>query len=886
VQAGDILGHYRVLGPLGKGGMGEVYAAEDTKLHRRVALKILPAVFATDPERRRRFEREAQTIAALNHPGIVTIHAVEVDGPVPFLTMELIEGQLLRDGIRAGGLPLDVLMKTAIGVTDAVAAAHQRGIVHRDLKPANVIVCGDGRVKVLDFGLAKVHEAEAAQVGDASTHMPSDDLTGEGRIVGTVAYMSPEQAEGKPVDQRSDIFSLGVVLHEMATGERPFKGDTDVSIISSIIKDAPPAITDSRPDLPLHLARIIKRCLIKDPQRRYQSARDLQTDLEDLKQDVDSGVVSASSGVRAGDSVAKAIRIPKSIVYGVAAVFVTLVGVAAWQAIHRRLTAPHMFATGEFQRLTDSGGVFSMALSADGRYVAYSQKENGLHSLWIRQTGTGSKAQIVPSTDKILSDLAFSLDGNFVYYTLAARDSQVATLYRVSVLGGRPTHVLDDVSSNISFSIDGRSMSFRRGRLADGKTTLMVAAADGSAQRPLAVSEAARIFEDMPAPWSPDGRTIIAIEVGVTAHDTSRLVAVDVATGHVNAFGGDWEDIAGVAWMPDGRSVIAAAADALPPARDQLWQIPWPGGQREPLTSGLNEYNNVAVSADGRTVAAIEDEESSSIWVQPLTGSGRQISASQRGEGGAVSLGWFPDGRLVCATFDGGNYPHVWAMDADGNNAKQLATMPAWDPAVSPDGKWIYFSGGAPPPTRSIWKLRIEGGDPIGDPIPVTKGKTDDVPIVSWNSEWIYYTSHEGPLSRTMKIPAGGGPATALTEPEPGFIAVQLSLDGSRLLGFATNPATRRRQAVSLPVNGGSLQFLEHVPSNGGFLPNETGWLFTDTRNGTHGLFLKPLPEGPDRQLADVGQEVIVDFAVSTDSQRVAFIRARETADVVLIKAK
>jgi serine/threonine protein kinase len=229
--------------------------------------------------------------------------------------MELVDGKPLRDVIEKGGMPRDALLRTGIAMTDAVAAAHQRGIVHRDLKPANVMVGADGRVKVLDFGLAKIHDAEAASAGEEPTHLPTNDLTGEGRIVGTVAYMSPEQAEGKSVDQRSDIFSLGVMLHEMATGERPFKGDTGVSIISSIIKDTPASVTDSRPELPPQLARIIKRCLVKDPQRRYQTARDLHTDLEDLKQDIDSGVLSSPSGAaeqrrrRARISSAEACRV-------------------------------------------------------------------------------------------------------------------------------------------------------------------------------------------------------------------------------------------------------------------------------------------------------------------------------------------------------------------------------------------------------------------------------------------------------------------------------------------------------------------------------------------------------------------------------------------------
>jgi Tol biopolymer transport system component len=333
--------------------------------------------------------------------------------------------------------------------------------------------------------------------------------------------------------------------------------------------------------------------------------------------------------------------------------------------------------------------------------------------------------------------------------------------------------------------------------------------------------------------------------------------------------------------MPDGRSVIAAAADALPPGHVQLWQITWPAGARTQLTFGLNDYDNVAVSAAGRTVAAIEEEYTSNIWVQPLTGGpGRQITSNMRGSGDD-GLAWTPDSRVVYAAFSGNTLSQLWIMDADGTHAKQLTTMFAMTPAVSPDGKWIYFSGGPTPSSTSIWKLPIDG-----DPVPVTSGKSDVGPIVSRDGKWLYFTFRDGALARTMKISTDGGPATALTDLAPGFIAIQLSQDGSHLLGFATNPATHRRQAVRLSVNGGRLEFVDNVPRNGGPVPDGTSWIFNDTRDGIHGLFLKPLTGGPDRLLVDVGQELIGDFDTSRDSRTLAYVRYHQTSDVVLIRAK
>ena len=295
---GQSLLHYRILDKLGSGGMGDVYLAEDGKLHRKVVLKILPPQVAADPARRERFELEARAVAALSHPNIVTIHSIEESNGVHFITMELVQGKTLADLIPPGGLSLNRILDLALPLSEAVAAAHSRGITHRDLKPANIMVSEDGRLKVLDFGLAKLQESPLGVV-EAATRLPTLPLTQEGHIMGTVAYMSPEQAEGKPVDPRSDVFSLGIILFEMATGQRPFGGDTSISVLSSILKDSPRPITDLNQGLPRDLARIVNRCLAKDPAQRFQSALGLKNELVTLRQESASGELALTgTGLR------------------------------------------------------------------------------------------------------------------------------------------------------------------------------------------------------------------------------------------------------------------------------------------------------------------------------------------------------------------------------------------------------------------------------------------------------------------------------------------------------------------------------------------------------------------------------------------------------------
>ena len=308
LSAGTRLGAYEIVALLGAGGMGEVYRAHDPRLGRDVAIKVLPAAFSADPERLRRFEQEARAVAALSHANIVTIHSVEEADGNRFITMELVEGEPLSNLIQPGGLPPDRLVAVAIPLADALAAAHAKGITHRDLKPANIMVGPDCRVTVLDFGLAKL-QVSAPGAG-AATALPTADLTREGRIVGTVAYMSPEQAEGKPIDHRSDLFSLGVILYEMATGRRPFTGETSMSIMSSILRDTPPSITDLKGTLPRELGRIIRRALTKDAERRYQTAKDLRNELEDLKREIESRPVVPVIPPRPAERVASIAVMP------------------------------------------------------------------------------------------------------------------------------------------------------------------------------------------------------------------------------------------------------------------------------------------------------------------------------------------------------------------------------------------------------------------------------------------------------------------------------------------------------------------------------------------------------------------------------------------------
>ena len=390
LDAGTRLGAYEIVGPLGAGGMGEVYLANDTRVGRRVALKVVPPRLAGDDDRRRRLEREAQAAARLNHPNIVTLFSFEHADGIAFLTMEYVEGTSLASRIREAGMPLHELLPLAIAIADAVAAAHRAGIVHRDLKPANVMLAAPGsRPKVLDFGLARFHGV----VMDPAAATGTAPITDLGRIVGTIAYMSPEQAEGRETDARSDIFSLGVMLFEMATGQRPFVGDSSLSVITSILRDTPPTVSDVKPGLPVEFGRIVRRCLQKDPDRRYQTAVDLRNALEEVKQDSESGIVTAVVPHAAP-------RSPRRVIAIGTAAGVLAAAAIGWWAVRARGGSAVPAATIDIRERQVTSNpidapVFNAAISADGRYIAYSDI-NGIHIRFI-ETGETRTVPVPPA---------------------------------------------------------------------------------------------------------------------------------------------------------------------------------------------------------------------------------------------------------------------------------------------------------------------------------------------------------------------------------------------------------------------------------------------------------------------------------------------------------
>src|ERR1700676_4552698 len=622
--------------------MGVVYEAEDTKLGRRVALKFLPGETDHDAAALERFLREARAASALNHPGICTIHAIEECDGRRFIAMELLEGQALDKMLGAGSIPVPRSMEIGIQLADALDAAHKKGIVHRDIKPGNIFVTERGTVKILDFGLAKLLRDTDESLGGETIGDTTHMLNSPGTAVGTIAYMSPEQARGEELDGRSDLFSLGAVLYQMVTGKHPFPGSTSAVIFDHILHQAPIAPVSLNPFVPAELERILNKALEKDRECRYQVAAELRGDLKRLQRETDSGrTATASTAVRAvaaeektaqtavvqaatkssGSVLVEAARKNK-LGAGLTLAIVVVVALAACFGVYTFLqgTRHVPFEHFSIENLTNNGHVSVAALSPDGKYLLHVRDEEGLQSLWLRHIPTGSNTQVIAPAATRYDGLTFSPDANYIY--CVRRDEAehtIASLYMAPVLGGTPHLILKDVDSPITFAPDGQRFAYLRAHHDTPYFDLLVARSDGTPERAIFSNSPLASNSFVPA-WSPDGKTIVIPITQPSQDALGALLAVEVATGRRQVLSASADDVFySPAWMPSGKGlVLPVGMIGMGHLNAQLGLLGFPNGELRQLTNDTNNYLQPSVASDGRSVVATQSQESFSISVAPM----------------------------------------------------------------------------------------------------------------------------------------------------------------------------------------------------------------------------------------------------------------------------
>ncbi len=800
---GTTLQHYRIVGKLGEGGMGQVYAAEDTKLQRRVALKLLPSDMATDPERLQRFQREARAIAALNHPNVVTIYSVEETGGVQFLTMELVEGQTLGELIPPDGLPLEELLRLALPLVDAVAAAHQHGIVHRDLKPANVMLASDGRLKVLDFGLAKL-KPDTSTSTTTTTHLVTHSLTSAHAIVGTAAYMSPEQAEGRPVDHHSDIFSLGVVLYEMASGRRPFAGDTVFSLISSIIKDTPRPLAEVKRDVPPALDRIVTKALAKDPAERYQSAHELHDALQAVQQQTTVG------------------RILRGLVWTVArsrwtrrlalaAGLVALAAGGAWYLWAGRGGPGRSTQAGTLRfrtdRMTAHAGVEQFpSLTPDGKWVLYAGQETGNWDIYLLKTTGQNPRNLTADSPADDDEPAASPDGERIAFRSSRDGGGIFVMGLTGEGVTRVTPVGVSAAFNPAWSPDGTEIAYTTENVQlnplnwERRSELWVVNVSTGEQRQLAVADAVH------ATWSPGRHRIAYVSrrqqgkagvqsTGATAGRQMDIYTIPVRGGEpvaaTNDQFNDWSPV----WSPDGRHLYYVSDRG---GSMNLWRLPVDEvsgkalGQPEALTTPAPFLAHLSVSADGGRIAysAVSKEMNiQQLTLDPATG-------EARGEPMWLTSGsrlWAnpdptPDGEWVAFYSQDQPEGDVYVIRPDRTGFRQLtrdAAVKDRVPRWSPDKTWVAFFSDRST-QLAVWKIRAadasdlqqvtaSGGVPVWSPDGTRLATTevldfaDAAMVVDANRRWD--EQKPAPLARPDKA----------FHP---FVPTDWSPDGSKLAGM------------------------------------------------------------------------------------------------------
>ncbi|HEY7162672.1 MAG TPA: protein kinase [Acidobacteriota bacterium] len=873
IQAGSKIGPYEILGTIGAGGMGEVFRAYDSRLGREVALKVLPQEFSTSRERLSRFEQEARSASALNHPNIIVVYDIGSDDSIPYICMELVDGKSLRSLFNEEPIPVKKIISFASQLADGLAKAHSAGIVHRDLKPENLMISKDGYLKILDFGLAKLVMPDQ----NKGSNLPTE--TDAGIVLGTVGYMSPEQASGKAVDFRSDQFSFGAILYEMISGRRAFQRATPAETLTAIIREEPEPILKQ---IPQPLRWILERCLSKDPEDRYASTRDLARDLQILQNRI-SEITSSGEPISSAKPTGRfRYLIP----------LLLLITFLAGMFLHRWISQSKIQEPIKFTTLTYSGKDSSPSVSPDGKLIAFCSDRDGKARIWLKQIAGGNEVVLSSGPDDFPR---FSPDGSTILFTRTEGTSK--SLYRIAVLGGEERKILEDAQSG-DWSPDGKQIVFIRWKRLD--SILGIASADGTSIRELATIEKSRMQYPR---WSPDGTRIVIVRaVTNNVFISNNILIFDLATKQKQWMRTNWTTTA--VWSGNSDQILygvsenaaaypvnfrASGRAFLQNVNSQKMQaLFWfssIGDILDILDEGKIIFHSASVRENLRQIGISEKtNDTVKVWFTHGNSTDRQPVYSKNGE------------RILFSSTRTGNLD-LWEIESKSGALKRITDDSAedWDPAYTRDGEQIIWSTSRAGHFE-IWMMNIDGSGAHQ----ITKDGFDaENPTMTKDGKWIVYNSYNPPGPGVWKIHPDGTGAQRLV---PGITAwPEVSPDGQYAAyvwykeAFLLDPFAIIKV---VEISTGKEVPFQIKCVNGANIGGRVRWMpdgasvvyFDQNEKGHWGIFMQDFIPGKDtyssrRPLAGFDPDKLAEtFAISPDGMSITIAEMEILSNLVLVE--
>jgi serine/threonine protein kinase len=871
LSPGSILGHYRIERAIGSGGMGEVYLAADTKLNRLVALKTLPPSFVSDPNFLRRFTNEAQATATLNHPNVATVYSVEEFDGIPFITMEFVDGQTLDHVTPDDGLEIDKFLEWFGPIADALAHAHEKGVIHRDIKPSNIMISIGGTPKILDFGLAQIEHSLNC---DSAART---DITAPGQIIGTPSYMSPEQAEGSSVDQRSDIFSFGTVMYEALTGKRPFRGTSQGMIVRSVIDDDPEPISRAKPAVPSVIAKMVSKCLQKLPGKRFRSMREIRSILKDAKAASDSGISMNSFARRFYREAASSSK----LWWASAALLVLVLSVSGWYFFSHERQPQLSFANITLRKLSQSNNVVYAHITPDGNSVAYTTIENREdRSLWIRRISERNAIQLLPPRPvEFWGGFSISNDGSAIYYVMAERAAKHGTLYKISSNGGPARKIADTVNDLGSISPDGERLLFVR----YGENTELISAkaSDGSDERVLHTVGQSALFRD--PQFSVNGKNIYLIRFErIAGVEYWSLIKIPAAGGNETVIIPKQRPrLSEIAVLRDGTALLVNATDPVTNL-PQIYHLSLSDKKLTRVTNDLNSYFGISVDSAGQKIVTSQRFDAMALWTgeMPNYSEMRPITPEPNAY---LKVEWTVDGRLVYDAIDN-NRPHIYIVDKDGKNLQQLTPSESHDsqPRPTPDGRYIIFTSDRTG-QNTIWRMNSDGSNPVQ--ISPTNGVAEG-PELSADGKFVYFTFVNENIRSIGKVPVNGG-QMVFEKPDTEQFWVPSPSGKSAAFIFVDRNDGKSKVGIA-KIGGGEAEYIVdvwpmHVLK---WSKDEKSIIYREREAGENpyaSLWEHNLEKNSKKLLFNISPDILRDTSWSADGKHFAVLRGKLVSDAVMM---